>query len=187
MAKNDENKREKVQLEQGETKYLYQSDREVTMDEIKDHCEANERDVPEEHSSEYWDLVSDFREWDWDDFEGNIRSSRILPGQCVITGTLGLWDGRHEIIPVMMDMAEDPMGFFGRFTRGCGGDYELAIGYDEEGLFVTVIHHDGTNRFRVLEVTNAGQCYLERCELSGKEADILSNPKYTKKIDYWFY
>lgn len=186
MAKNDEEKREKVKLEKDETKYLYQSDREVTMEEIKDHCEANERDVPEENSSEYWDLVNDFREWDWDDFETNIKYSRKLPKQCVITGTLGLWDGRHEIIPVLMDMAGDPMAFFGRFTRNCS-DYEMEIGYDEEGLFVKVSHHDGTNRFRVLEVTNAGQCYLERCALHGKEADILSSPKYTRKIDYWLY
>ena len=186
MAKNDEEKREKVNLKEGETIYLYQSDRDITMEEIKDHCEANEREVPEENSSEYWDLVSDFRGWDWDDFEGNIRSSRKLPGQCVITGALGLWDGRHEIVPVLMDMAGDPIGFFGRFTRNCG-DYEMEIGYDGEGLFVTVSHHDGTNRFRVLEVTNAGQCYLERCDIRGVEADILSDPKYTRKIDYWLY
>lgn len=186
MAKNNEEKREKVKLEKGETKYLYESDREVTMDEITEHCEANERDVPEENSSEYWDIVHDFHEWDWEDFEGNIKCSKILPGQCVITGTLGLWDGRHEIIPVMMDMAEDPIAFFGRFTRNCG-DFEMEIGYDEEGLFVRVSHHDGTNRFRVLEVTDAGQRYLDRCDYKGDEADILSSPKYTRKIDYWLY
>lgn len=187
MAKKEEVKRNKVELKKGETTYLYQSDREVTMEEIKDHCESYEIEVPEEDSSEYWNLVSMFRDWDWEDFETNIKHSSSLPGQVVITGELGLWDGRHEIIPVLADMAEDPLKFFGRFTRNCGADCELSIGYDEEGLFVTVSHHDGTNRFRVLEVTNAGKRYLERCDRHGVEADILGEPKFTQKIDYWLY
>ena len=184
MTKNDEAKREKVVLKKGETTYLFQSDREVTMEEIKDNCEANEVEVPEEDSTEYWEWVNTFRDWDWRDFEENLRFSKRLPGQVVITGELGLWNGRHEIIPVLADMAEDPVKFFGRFTRNCGGDCELEVGYDEDGLFVTVRHHDGTNRFRVLEVTDAGKRYIER---DGDEADILSDPKYTKKIDYWLY
>ena len=183
MAKNDEVKREKVELKKGEATYLFQSDREVTMEEIKDNCEANEIEVPEEDSPEYWEWVNTFRDWDWQNFEENLKYSKRLPGQVVITGELGLWDGRHEIIPVLADMAEDPVGFFGRFTRNGGTECELEVGYDEDGLFVTVRHHDGTNRFRVLEVTDAGKRYLDR----GDEADILSDPKYTKKIDYWLY
>ena len=184
MTKNDEAKREKVELKKGETTYLFQSDREVTMEEIKDNCEANEVEVPEEDSPEYWGWVNTFRDWDWQDFKENLQCSKRLPGQVVITGELGLWTGRHEIIPVLADMAEDPVGFFGRVTRNCGADGEIAVGYDEDGLFVTVSHHDGTNRFRVLEVTDDGKRYIER---DGDEADILSDPKYTKKIDYWLY
>ena len=184
MAKNDEAKREKVELKKGETTYLYQSDRDVTMEEIKDHCEVNEIEVPEENSTKYWELVSDFRDQDWEDFEENLKCSRKLPGQVVITGKLGLWDGKHAIVPVLADMAEDPVGFIERFTRNCGADCSLAVGYDEEGLFVTVSHHDGTNRFRVLEVTDAGKRCIER---DGDEADILGDPKFTKKIDYWLY
>lgn len=184
MAKN-EAKRETVKLQKGKTTtYLFQSDREVTMEEIKDYCEANELEVPEENSTKYWELVSDFRDRDWEDFEENLECSRKLPGQVVITGELGLWDGRHEIIPVLADMAGDPIKFFERFTRNCGSDCEIAIGYGKDGLFVTVSHHDGTNRFRVLEVTDAGKNYLES---DGYESDILSDPKFTRKIDYWLY
>ncbi len=181
MAKNEANRR-KVELKEGEATYIYQSDRDVTMEEIKDHCEANELEVPEENSTNYWELVSDFRDWDWQDFEDNLKCSSKLPGKVVIPGKLGLWDGTHQIIPVLADMAEDPVGFFERFTRNCGADGELAIGYDKDGLFVTVRHHDGANRFRVLEVTDAGKNYIES---DGDEEDILSDPKFTRKIDYW--
>lgn len=185
MAKNNEAERSKVEIKGDEPVILYQSDREVSMDEIKEHCEVNDIEVPGEGDSRYWDMVGDFRTWDYDDFESNLKASKILPEKVVITGVLGLWDGTHQIVPVMMDMAADPMAVINKFTLR--SDFEMTIGYDKEGLFVTVCHHDGTNRFHIKEVTTAGQHYLERCKRHGVESDILSEEKFTKPIDYWLY
>ena len=185
MAKNDEVTRSKVELKGDDPVILYQSDRDVSMEEIKELCEVNEIEVPVEGDSRYWEMVGDFRSWDYDDFEATLKTSKKLPGLIVITGELGLWDGTHTIIPVMMDMAADPMKVFRKFALA--SDFEMRIGYDKEGLFVTVHHHDGTNRFHIKEVTTAGQRYLERCERHGVESDILSEEKFTKPIDYWLY
>ena len=185
MAKNEEATRSKVDVSGEDPVVLYQSDRTVSMDEIKEHCEANDIEVPEEDSEEYWDLVGDFHNWDWEDFETNLKASKILPGQIVITGELGLWDGTHTIVPVMMDMAADPIKVFKKFALN--SQFEMKIGYDKEGIFVTVHHHDGTNHFRIKEVTTAGQRYLERCERHGVDSYILSEEKFTKPIDYWLY
>ena len=185
MAKNDEVTRSKVEIKGDDPVILYQSDREVSMDEIKEHCEVNDIEVPEEGDSRYWEMVGDFRTWDYEDFESNLKSSKILPGLIVITGELGLWDGTHTIIPVMMDMAADPMKVIQKFALN--SQFEMTIGYDKEGLFVTVCHHDGTNRFHIKEVTTAGKRYLERCERHCVDSDILSEEKFTKPIDYWLY
>ena len=185
MAKNDEVTRSKVEIKGDDPVILYQSDREVSMDEIKEHCEVNDIEVPEEGDSRYWNLVGDFHTWDYEDLESNLKASKKLPGLIVITGELGLWDGTHTIIPVMMDMAADPMKVIQKFTLN--SQFEMTIGYDKEGLFVTVHHHDGTNRFHIKEVTTAGQHYLERCKRHGVESDILSEEKFTKPIDYWLY
>ena len=179
-------KKEKVELGDGKDVVIYDSGREVTMDELREHCELNEIEVPEEGSSEYWDWVATFQEWDWQDFVENLKCSRRRPEKVVITGTLGLWDGRHEIVPVLTDM-DDPEKFLGLFTRNCGCDYRVRVGYDEDGLYVSTSHHDGTNCLHIREVTPDGLEYIRRCDEEGEEPDILSDGRYTAKIDYWLY
>ena len=165
MAKNDDVTRSKVEIKGDEPVILYQSDREVPMDEIKEHCEVNDIEVPEEDDSRYWDLVGDFHTWDYEDFESNLKASKKLPGLIVITGELGLWDGTHTIIPVMMDMAADPMKVIQKFALS--SDFEMTIGYDKEGLFVTVHHHDGTNRY-LFRVFKEGTTEEQRYNLEEK-------------------
>ena len=178
--------REKVNVEPGKTVMLYESDRDVEMEEIKDYCEANEWEVPEEDSSEYWQRVEEIREPEYDNFISNLEYSKKLPEKVVITGSAGLWDGRHEIVPVVSDLS-DPKKFFGKFIPNCC-DFALHIGYDEDGLFVNVPHHDGTNCYRIHEVTPAGQRYIDRCKKHGVTADQLTeDERFIKKIDYWLF
>ena len=173
--------REKVELEDGKNVYLYESDRSVPMDEVREQCEANGMDVPEENSRGYWEIVDELIQWDWECLCMNIRSSKKLPEKVVITGYCGRWDGRRTIKPVITDMA-DPEEFFRQFA--VNGDYKLSVGYDEDGLFVSVVHHDASDFFTILEVTEAGRKYLERCARHDVEPDILSEEKFTSKIDY---
>lgn len=171
--------REKVELNGQESVMLYESDREVSMDEIRENCEANDREVPEEGSEDYWVEVSTARDWDWEDFIDALKWECKLPANVLVTGHAGLWDGPHgTCTPVKVD---DPVKFFGMFIPRCS-EYELRIGYDKEGLFVEVPHHDGTNFYHVREITKQGLKYLAKCE------DDYCTPvdieKYTTPIDW---
>ena len=180
--------REKVDLSKNDGKLLiFESERDVSNEEIAEHCEANEMEVPEEGSEGYWEIVNFLREIDWESFIGNLSCSRKLPEKAVITGALGLWNGPHRIVPKIADLAGDPKGFFQKFALE--GDFSMEVGYDNDGLFVRVHHHDGSNCFRVLEVTGAGERYLERCKRHGEEPEMLMDEAlgYTAKIDYWLY
>ena len=181
----EEIKRVKVELGEEKSVLLYDSARRVDMDEVREHCEANGMEVPGENSMAYWDIVGNILDFDRECFELNLESSRVLPGKVVVTGSVGAWNGVYTLKPSVVSM-EDPVAFIRNCTQGCG-QYELSVGYDANGLFVQVRHHDGTNTFRVRELTAAGQRHLDRCERHGVEPDILGEEKFTGKIDYYIY
>lgn len=173
--------REKVNLDGKEKVYIYESDREITMEEIRENCEANDWPVPEEDSREYWDEVTHIREWDWESFEDGLKYTRQFPGNVLVTGHCGLWDGpRGTCCPVRVD---DVVKFFRQFVPNTAC-YEFRVGYDGDGLFVEVPHHDGTNFHHVREITPEGLKYLEQCEED--DCDPVDIEKYTTPIDWYF-
>lgn len=180
----EDNVRRTVEIEGDTPVFLYESDRDVSMEEIKDHCEANDLECPEENSSEYWDMVSQFQRWDYEDLIANLKHSSKVPAKVIILGHCGLWFGDREIVPEIIDMS-DPEKFLQKFA--VSGDYHLHLKYDKKGLYASVCHHDGTNVFRIREVTDAGLRYLERCERMGVPSDLVTEEPYSRKIDYWLY
>ena len=145
MAKN-----EKKEIE------LFDSDREVTMEEIAEHCEANEWEVPEEGSERYWDIVNDFHQWDADDFREDALWSFKL-GKCLVKGYAGLWNGHREG-GTFMDVSKGGDLFF------MDVDYLRIVLEPEDGLVLYGTHHDGTNRYVVYKVTKRGEEYIDRHE-----------------------
>ena len=115
-----------------------------SRDAFMEDCEFNDLDPGTE----------DFNEWcarcardDFDDFLDNLRYSKENDRPCIITGTLGLWDGRHEVIPVEMETLEAAV------KRCIGESTETAEGFLEDGVFtVKARHHDGTNVFTISPV-----------------------------------
>lgn len=174
----------KVELENGKAVMLYESDREVSMDEIREACEANGWEVPEENSNDYWEKVNWIREPEWDDFLANLKYSKVFPKRVVVVGSAGLWYGRRTIVPTVCN-TEDLQKFWGKFA--INGDYEYHIGYDEDGLFISVPHHDGTNCYHIREITEEGEKYLEKCEENYESTDDIGDEPYSRKIDWFIF
>lgn len=136
---------------------LFDSDREVTLDEIREQCESNEMEVPEQGSEAWYSLVNDFHQWDWEDFRSDAGLHFDL-GLCLVTGYDGLWDGRHEGGKVL--------------TISNGGDLvsmlsncdQVVVSLEpDDGLVVTGHHHDGTNRRVVRQLNKRGVQVVECC------------------------
>lgn len=175
----------KVKLNKnGNPVMLYESDRDVSMDEIQEFCDLNEMEVPVENSSEYWDIVATIREPEWGDFMDNLKYSKVFPKKVVIVGSDGLWDGRHEIVPTVCDTT-DLRKFWDKFIPNC--DCEVRIGYDTDGLYVQVPHHDGTNCYNIRELTEKGQKYVDKCEDNYERPDKAGQAPYSRKIDWWIF
>ena len=81
----------------------------------------------------------------------NIKSCKEYNVPVAITGTLGLWDGDHDIWPRKMESVYDAI-------RKCvGGDIEWAtVMYDDGVITVDAYHHDGCNHFIIKALSKKG-------------------------------
>lgn len=115
----------------------------------------SEEDVKEfnalnETSLSYSDAVAEMEREEYEDFIGNLESSYFNASECVIIGTLGLWNGRREIIPVKCDTISHAVK---RCLRNAES-FEVRL---KRGLIeVDVYHHDGTNEYRIKLLNDKG-------------------------------
>lgn len=120
------------------------SDEELEI--VKDFCEANDVEVPEEGSNEWYQILSDYDgqdgEWFWDQVKAFDRKA----GRRVrITGRLGLWWGRPDIDPVECGSLESAL------HRCIGRGIQDVKAYEDEkgNFYFDCHHHDGCNCFEI--------------------------------------
>lgn len=124
---------------------IYNNQRLITLEEYNEYLSDIESDEPqkEEEDDEFYNWVSAQLEQESDDFWGNLKyCSYNLP--CYVRGSLGLWDGRHEIERKDFDNLESAM-------RACFGKCDSVEVYcDGNGVYVDAYHHDGCNHFKII-------------------------------------
>lgn len=132
---------------------LFDSDRSVSLDEIKDYCKNNEREVPTEGSQDYYNIVSEIQRWDTEDFQSDCALHFDL-GQCLVAGYAGLWYGNAAGGKVM--------------TINSGADLfcmdvdRLRVVLEDDGLVLYGYHHDGTNRYVVRQLNERGKALVDK-------------------------
>ena len=99
---------------------LYDSREELPYEDYKGECEINGCEPDGEDSQDYWDWVCQTREDYWDDLKMNMCWSKI-DYPLIITGSLGLWDGRHDIKPMIIESE----GYGRKFSTCDYTGYEL--------------------------------------------------------------
>ena len=95
------------------------------------------------------------------------RLAKTRSEKWVVTGTLGLWDGKHIIYPKV----------FPNLRRALGACWEdcgyIDIHTDEKGNYLefTGSHHDGTNCFELRPVNDEVASYIEENFSNGEPTD----------------
>lgn len=145
----------------------FEAFKEYCMDNDIDHTQYNE------DSERFLNWLYDSLSMDWDDLMTNIKYDKDNNVDCVVTGSLGLWNGRHDI-----DAKHFPT--LDKAINACVSGCDCIIIAENEGVInIKGIHHDGTNYFEIHKLNEKG--YDAHCD--DKE---LNDEKYFDKFNFGF-
>ena len=120
-----------------------------TDDELNDvlikeaYAESCGISVEEVDDEKYYDWVYENLLFYWRDFIDAVKK-HLSNNMCIITGKLGLWDGKHEIKPEICDSTLEALDL----CFSIRGEYYKTVSLEDDGsLTVEVSHHDGCNVF----------------------------------------
>ena len=135
----------------------------ATYEDYVEHCTDVEGRQPEsETSEEFYSFVCDVRQNDWDRFMADMRCTSQAKQEVIITGTLGLWDGKKTIVPAKADN-------LGIAVRRCTDKADEVIAYLENGtLHIVAKHHDGDNCFTIRPLSALGRKKTEALARKGE-------------------
>ena len=131
----------------------------------QDLADVDDRKPEDVTDDELYSYINDCIKLDWDSVKDDIDYYDDKHPNSIyrVEGMLGLWDGKHEIIP------KDFKTLIDAVTACIGNDatQDVEIEEDDNGcLHVHYHHHDGTNNYQIYEVVD----------------DIKQNINLTKEI-----
>lgn len=129
---------------------LLDTTREIEREEILDFCECNGIDAPTEGSDEEYKLINELRDIDYIQFNEDIECHFTHDGSIVITGTLGLWNGRKEIVPTIKPNLDAAI----KACFGSCDEFKVEYNEEEKSISVRSYHHDGCNSFTLRAITS---------------------------------
>lgn len=104
-----------------------------------------------ENSEDFWNWSNETRQMDFDGLLANVSYSDESKVPCIITGQLGLWNGRPTIHPVLCDNVHDAI------MRCLGSCDDIKVVLENGALSVYAYHHDGTNHFTIHKLSESGK------------------------------
>lgn len=170
-----------------------------TYNDYVDFCECNEIEADDENSNDYYEWLSEEISRQIEDFFDNLSYGSV-DYPLLITGTLGLWDGKKTIYPVKMESSDWATkykkhdGTYCDYTRPhflnpsiknaikkCinGNSIEdFGVRFDNGIIEVDAMHHDGTNTFYIRKLSKRGLKKVEYYE---------NNYIHDYKVEDWFF
>lgn len=139
---------------------LYDSEAYTFIDyaEYKQICDDYEWECHEENSPAYWEDINRLTDDDWDCFIDNLRYSKYNNSKYMILGSVGRWNGRYDIVPVLVDNLETAI----MKCLNMNGDIHYEIKLEEGKITVVVAHHDGTDSFEIRLLSKKGEREINR-------------------------
>ena len=151
----------------------YDIDDKEWFEAYKEFCEMNELNVPDdddEYSSEFYVWQSEQLNNDWEDLMIRIETDIENNVNCVVTGSIGRWNGTFDIQPkafATLKLAID----------ACVSNCDYIIVSEINGVInIEAIHHDGSNIFKIYKLNNKGLDAYNNDEILDKE-------EYYEKFD----
>lgn len=124
--------------------YLFTTDNEFEYGDYLDFCEANGLSPLPEDSPEFSQWCDEEALAYYDEDITACKDSANLNRRFVITGSVGRWNGRFNIVPVFCRDFEEVI------RRTTGGDIlAVTATYDTRCIHFECSHHDSTNSYDI--------------------------------------
>lgn len=163
----------------------YYDSTQYSLMDYKDYakmCRDNDEKPYPKGSQAYYDHIGRLTDQDLDNFKDNLQYSKYnLP--CLMTGTLGLWNGRPDLCPVKYDSLLE--GVKDIMRRADCNDWEIRL--TEGALRLLGTHHDGTNTYTLHVLSAKGLRETERDKYTWEGHDYDPQPDWFKKIYGWLF
>lgn len=188
MEKNNEKNTENKTVKNPETETVTQAEVQVAQEERQRICLYSEDSSnydedqyreccdlePDEEidNDSYWDWVNDAICAIWENFLYECHMH--MPDNAVlVTGTSGLWNGVHEIIPTVVRGDEKECALVKAvYMCQVNGQSETEVWLEPDGtVSIDVTHHDGSNHKTVRMLTHKGLEIAEDIEGRGDESE----------------
>lgn len=118
-------------------------------------CEMNRLTPVQKDSAEFYEWVDEAVSINYDSDMENIKFCDAYNVPVVVTGTLGLWDGSHEILPRKFDSVHDAI--VRCFSQSIN---DIEVIWEDGTITVYAYHHDGTNVFEINAESGESLPYL---------------------------
>ena len=111
-------------------------------DAYLEYCHEMDETPGEVDSQEYIEWERDTENTDWCNALNDFKEKELVDYDVLVTGTLGLWDGKHKIEPkIFRDFDE-------AISAMCQDSIEVKISQIDEFTWkLENWHHDGKNEF----------------------------------------
>lgn len=130
---------------------LFDTMEDFSYEDYKEDCICNNREPQGEDSQDYWDYVSYMRQTYYEEAMSEVKHAKELNTPVLITGTLGLWNGRPNIYPQRDENVHDAI------QRCWGRDIQdMDVTFEDGVFYVKAYHHDGTNCFEIHKLSKRG-------------------------------
>jgi hypothetical protein len=135
-----------------------------------EYCELNEITPEPEGSNDYYEWEAEENQRYVEDFFENLRYVKF-DTPVIITGSLGLWNGRKEIYPMVVESTEKP-SLYNAVMKCINGMDDFKVELSEGEIVVHGYHHDGTNIFTISKLSKKGIDPVLRAVEDGKHLQI---------------
>lgn len=143
---------EKMDYKHGKFTLATNEVEQFTYEEYEDWCVDNDIEPESDTSAEFFEWCAEEAQENWDCDMDNIESCKQYQVPVVIRGELGLWDGKHTILPERQESVYDAI------QRCIGRDTNQAtVMWDDGAVIVYAYHHDGCNIFTIRALSKKGQ------------------------------
>lgn len=153
---------------------VYDSTSTLSYDDYVENCNANGREPQEDGSDDYWEEVYFHQEIWREDFFSNIKHCKDNNGMVIITGSLGLWDGSHDIYPTKCDC------LLSAVKKCWGSSDEFDMEFKNGVYYCNAYHHDGANSFEIRKLSAKGIIATDKWY--GDNANVEVKDYWTKKF-----